>query len=89
MPRSLRREGDALGVIAGGEGDHAAARAGASSSCRRAFIAPRILKEPARCRFSHFRRTSTPRRSESEWLVEERGAVDVGPDAGGGGADVG
>ena len=43
-----------------------------SSSCRSAFIAPRILNDPARCRFSHFRRTSTPILSERERL-ERRG----------------
>ena len=32
-------------------------------------MAPRILNAPARCRFSHLRRTSTPITSESERLV--------------------
>jgi hypothetical protein len=40
-----------------------------SSSWSSAFIAPRILNEPARCRFSHLRRTSTPILSESEALA--------------------
>src|SRR5207247_741509 len=43
-------------------------RRSSSPSCRSALSAPRILNEPARCRFSHFRRTSTPILSESEWF---------------------
>jgi hypothetical protein len=84
----LRGEGDALGVVAGGEGDDAAAFRWSSSSCSRAFIAPRILNEPARCRFSHLSRTSTPIPLRERTAGQEGRAVDVRADAAGRVADI-
>ena len=42
--------GDALRVIAGGRGDHAALALRPASSCSSALRAPRSLKLPVRCR---------------------------------------
>ena len=61
----LGGEGDRLGVVAGAPGRDAVARSSRPPSDASLFIAPRILNEPVRCRFSALSTTEPPTISDS------------------------
>ena len=75
--RLARGERHRLRVVARREGDDAAPLALRPSSERILFVAPRILKTPARCKFSHLKKTRRPARLVERARGEDGRAVNV------------
>ena len=63
---------DRLGVVAGAGGDQPALELAAARPAT-LLIAPRVLNEPVRCRFSAFSPTGAPIRFEISRAAEHRG----------------